>query len=440
MLIQFSVGNYRSFKDLSVFSMVASNTKSRDPQVNIDNTIKTQKLDLLTSTAIYGANASGKSNFVRALAVMKDLVLSSASSQVDAMIPVESFLLSTETEHEPSFFEIVFLIDREIQYRYGFEVNSKKIVSEWLFSSRGEKESRCFTREESAIDSSIKYFKEGKGLGEKTRPNALFLSVAAQFNGEISLSILKWFKRIAIVSGLDDSIYRGYTINQVSNGKFGEDIINLVKNLDFQISNIEINKLFRSDIKLPESMPIELRSLINDEIQKNGIIKIKTEHQKLDKDGNPVDTVQFDLDNNESAGTQKAFFLAGPIISVLKRGDVLVIDEMEARLHPLLTRNLIQLFNSKETNPNNAQMIFTTHDTNLLSNKIFRRDQIWFIEKDKYNSSRLYSLAEIVVNENKVRNDASFEDDYLKGRYGAVPYLNNIRRIIIDEDQNNANE
>jgi AAA15 family ATPase/GTPase len=147
--------------------------------------------------------------------------------------------------------------------------------------------------------------------------------------------------------------------------------------------------------------------------------------------------VSFDMDQNESHGTQKAFYLAGPIIDVLTNGKVLIVDEMEARLHPLITRELIRLFNSIELNPKRAQLIFTTHDTNLLSNKIFRRDQIWFVEKDSFSASHLYSLAELKIHDSKVRNDASFEDDYLQGRYGAIPFLGGIKTIVLKREKSN---
>jgi AAA15 family ATPase/GTPase len=441
MLIQFSVGNFRSFKERATLSMVAANTNARDPLINKNNTIiVNDDLTLLTSTAIYGANASGKSNIVRALAFMCQLVLSSAKeSQAGEPLGAEPFRLSTETENEPSFFEVVFLID-SIQYRYGFEVNYKQVISEWLFSVPSIKEATLFVREADAIKPSPKFFKEGKGLEGKTRSNALFLSVVAQFNGEISTSILKWFRRIGIVSGLDDTSYRAYTIKQVIDGKYKDEIIQLVKSLDIDINDIEGMKVDKSQVQLPPGMPEDIRLIFLKSIQDKELLTVQTKHPKLNAKGEPVGSVVFDMDANESHGTQKAFYLAGPILDVLSRGKVLIIDEMEARLHPLVTRELIQLFNSIETNPKRAQLIFTTHDTNLLSNKLFRRDQIWFVEKDSFCASHLYSLAEIKIDDGRVRNDASYEDDYLKGRYGAIPFLGGIKKIMAEGSKDNAEE
>jgi AAA15 family ATPase/GTPase len=428
MLIQFSVGNFRSFKERVTLSMVAANTNARDPMINKNNTIPVNdKLTLLTSTAIYGANASGKSNLIRAFTFMRQFVLSSArDTQAGDRIFVEPFRLSTETENEPSFFEIVFLVDG-LQYRYGFEVNFNQVISEWLFSVPSTKEARLFIRQDEKIKPSYKFFKEGKELEQMTRSNALFLSVVAQFNGEISRSILNWFQRAGVVSGLADTSYRAYTIMQVMDGEYKSEIIQLIKGLDLNINDIEGFKLDKDKFQLSPIIPDDLRSVLSKSIEGKDLISVRTKHPKLDDQGNSVGSVDFDMDQNESHGTQKAFYIAGPIIDVLRQGKVLFIDEMEARLHPLVTRELIHLFNSLDTNPKRAQLIFTTHDTNLLSNKRFRRDQIWFVEKDRKGGSHLYSLAEI-----KVRNDASFEDDYIEGRYGAIPYLGKVQKINLD--------
>jgi len=271
-----------------------------------------------------------------------------------------------------------------------------------------------------------------KGI-QSTRSNALFLSVVSQFNGEIAQSILKWFRRIGVVSGLDDMLYRSFTIRQVIEGKHKNEIIQLVKNLDLGISEIEGIKLDKTQVSLPSNMSEELRAVLLNDIGDKEWLTVRTKHPKLDSNGQQVELVSFDMDQNESHGTQKAFYLAGPIMNALSRGRVLIIDEMEARLHPLLTQELIRLFNSLETNPKRAQLIFTTHDTNLLSNKLFRRDQIWFVEKDSFNASHLYSLAEIKIDDSKVRNDASFENDYLQGRYGAIPFLGGIKTVLMGE-------
>jgi len=426
MLIEFSVENFRSFKDRATLSMVAAKIRAKYPEIDKNNTFSvSEKLTLLKTAPVYGANASGKSNLVHALNFMRMFILSSSKeSQAGDPIPVDIYRLSVETENEPAFFECIFLVDG-VQYRYGFEARKDQIVTEWLFTVPSTKEANLFIRDENGIVPSVK-FKEGKGLEEKTRSNALFLSVVAQFNGPIAKKIVEWFRNIGIVSGLDDTAYRLFTVSNFANGNLRAEIIDFVKELDLGINEIFHINIDKNNVRFPNELPEEIRKLLLKDIQ-GDLTSIKTYHQKW-SEGKPDSKVTFDMED-ESDGTQKLFFLAGPIMDVLTNGKILVIDEMEARLHSLLTRAVIKLFNSKKTNPKNAQLIFTTHDTNLLSNKIFRRDQIWFIEKDHKGASHLYSLAEL-----KVRNDASFESDYIEGRYGAIPFLGDLRQIFIDEE------
>jgi hypothetical protein len=350
---------------------------------------------------------------------------------------VQPFALSTETEGKPSFFEVVFLIDG-IKYRYGFEAARQRILSEWLFFVPSRREARLFTRDASGILCG-RAFKEGRGLEDKTRPNALFLSVVAQFNGAISTTIILWFKMLSIISGLNDRSYRFDTVKQFERDDLREEIIRLVKSLDLGIVDIQIEKAGeyqdkeKPDIEItidtPQVVTDREYAFLDDFIRILSLPPrpIRTVHTLYDKSGLPVSLESFNFGEQESDGTQKLFYLAGPLINVLSNGKVLFIDEMEVRMHPLITRAIIGLFNSLETNPKRAQLVFTTHDTNLLSNKIFRRDQVWFMEKDRFGASHLYSLAEL-----KVRNDASFESDYIQGRYGAIPYLGDLKRVICD--------
>ena len=294
------------------------------------------------------------------------------------------------------------------QYRYGFEADRDRVVSEWLFYVPKVRETKLFGRESDnnklAHKHSFSVSKTYKadGIQQKTRDNALFLSVSAQFNVKIAEKILGWLtNQLKIISGLDDKAYLEYTVNCLMGNKNKDEIIQLIKKLDLGIGEIKVEPSI-------------------------GEIKVKTVHRKFDSEGNYTSTELFNLDRQESEGTQKVFALAGFLVDVLKNGKVLVVDELDARLHPLISRAIIELFNSNESNPNQAQLIFMTHDTNLLSNKLFRRDQIWFTEKNRYGATDLYSLAEY----KGVRHDASFESDYIKGRYGAVPYIGNLNSLI----------
>jgi uncharacterized protein len=431
MLIEFTVGNFRSFKEPVTLSLVAARLSSQDPQIDINNTFQVEGgLKLLTTAAVYGANASGKSNLVRALVFMKDRVLnSSRESQANELIETEPFRLDAATEKQPSYFEIIFLHEN-IPYRYGFEVTHQKVVSEWLFYSPHGKEAELFIREDDNIQSK-RAFKGARPLvaNKSTRPNALFLSVAAQFNVEIANKVTGWFRAVGLVSGLDDLGYGGFTVSKYMEDElYRAEILELMKNSDVGINNIFVeNRNIHDSDFFPGTMPQELKEkFLKDFKEHEQVLKVNSEHRVMDSQGK-YETVAFDF-NDESEGTQKLFYLSGPIIDTLREGKLLVIDEIEARMHTLLTRKLVGLFNSAITNPRHAQLVFATHDTNLLSKVFFRRDQIWFIEKDQAEASHLYSLAEL-----KIRNERIFENDYLQGRYGGIPVLGDMRNMVTDQ-------
>jgi uncharacterized protein len=435
MLLEFSVGNFRSFKEPVTLSMVAAKLSSLDTQLDQNNTFKVNDtLTLLTSAAIYGANASGKSNLIKALSFMRWFVLnSSKESQANDPIHSDPFLLDAETEGKPSFFEIVFLLEG-IPYRYGFEVTVEKVETEWLFYSPSRRETKLFVREGNEITSS-RSFKGRQFVASLTRSNALFLSVAAQFNNLIATKVLSWFTSFNVISGLNDSAYGGFTVKMFTeNSQYRSSILDLIQGSDVSIDDVLVEKINIHDPKaFPKNMPKEVKEMILKQIVGDEVINFRSIHNKKCRDGT-FEKVEFDI-SEESEGTQKLFYLSGPIIDTLAMGKVLFIDEIEARMHTMLTRKLIALFNSKKTNPNHAQLIFATHDTNLLSNKFLRRDQIWFMEEDEFRASHLYSLAEL-----KVRKDRTFENDYLEGRYGGVPVLGDMRQTLIQQGEDDEHE
>lgn len=401
--------------------MVASSITEEEKELDENNVFEiNHKLNLLKSAAIYGANASGKSNLIAAINFMKWFVLnSSKETQVSEAIDIEAFRLSTETEKEPSFFEIVFLLEGKT-FRYGFEVNAREVVSEWLFQADDSEEQMLFERD---FDNYIlDNFPEGQGISDKTRSNALFLSVVAQFNGKVSGKILLWFsKTLQLISGLQDTQYRKETLESFENESHRHDIIEFIKKLDLGITDIQI-----TNKPLPiVSQKTAMFGFPYSEIKP----AVKTVHRKYDAEGKQSAIELFDIDKHESEGTNKLFALVGLLLDTLRTGKILFIDELDARLHPLITRELICLFNSNETNPHNAQLIFTTHDTNLLSSKTFRKDQIWFTEKDNKGATDLYSLVEY-----KVGKDASFERDYIIGKYGAIPFIGNFKELLGELD------
>ncbi|MDZ4164150.1 MAG: ATP-binding protein [Smithellaceae bacterium] len=421
MLIEFSVANVLSFKDRVTFSMVASN----DDALQESNVFAWGKKRLVKSAVVYGANASGKSNLLSAMRFMRRMVLtSSKDTQVNEEIDVDAFKLSTECEEKPSFFEAVF-IQNGNTYRYGFEVDRQRVHSEWLFTVPATKEAKLFVREGSRIEVNRIRFKEGMDLEPKTRENALFLSVCAQFNGKISRDLLLWFKNFRFIHGLHDA-YLGVTVEKLKTPEQKRQLMEIARIADLSIDDIEGREEKLTIEKLPKDMPEEMkRDILKRDITE---VELKTTHRKYGKDNKDVGTVVFDLEENESGGTQKFLSMAGPLLDTIETGKVLIIDEMDARLHPLLTRFVLSLFNSPMNNKN-AQLIFASHDTNLLNDKLFRRDQIWFTEKDQYGVSSLYSLIEL----QGVRKEASFGKDYILGKYGAIPFIGDHRWLFCEE-------
>lgn len=456
MIIEFSTCNFLSFKEAITFSMVASNPvkelEGEDGSLNNVFTDANGKVKYLKTAAIYGANGSGKSNLFAAISFFRNFILnSSKESLAEDEIETVPFLFNSATENSPSSFEMIFMID-EIRYRYGFETTQTEIVSEWLFAlniKESTRESNYFTREFQEIKVNLKTFKEGKGVESRTRKNALFLSSVAQWNGETPIAIQKWFREnLNIISGTSNDTL-AFTINKFQEEPlFREKVIEFIKLVDTGIEKILIEETILGDLlsKTPASsknhkiyeLIDELQKELQKQVEEEGNVKkekrkevtIKTYHKRFDEAMNMIDLAELKF-GLESDGTQRLFALLGPWFDTLENGSILVIDEFGSNLHTKLSIELIKLFNSV-INKSNAQLIFTSHDTNLLRNDLFRRDQIWFTEKDsKTGCSDIYSLVEYKINQaTSIRNDASFERDYLMGKYGAIPYFGDITRFV----------
>jgi len=437
MLLEYNFKNYKSFRDFNSLSMIGIKSfKEHEP----DKIIKLEKDKILKTAVIYGNNASGKSNLVKGLQSMKELVKSSfrdALLEKDSSFQTEKFLLNTETEEAASFFEVIF-IHKNVKYKYGFEVGSNTIIKEWLYYTT-TKETPLFIRENDKYRINKTSFKEGLNLEKKTRNNVLFLSLVAQFNGEISNKIIEWFNNINFISGIHDKGYGLYTINKLKNDTKFNKWLSLILN-HLEISNITIEEVDfneeelesvveKTDDKKLKDFIIALNKLKGDKTKK---IQISTWHKKYDNNNLLVDTIPFDFENQESEGTKKFINLLGPWYDTLKNGKILIVDELDSRLHTQLTKNLIELFH--KYNNNSSQLIFTSHDVNLLDKDIFRRDQIWFIEKDQFGASLLYSLADFKAE--SVRKTSSFSKNYLNGKYGATSYFkinDSITKLLTDE-------
>ncbi|MBN2357450.1 ATP-binding protein [candidate division KSB1 bacterium] len=412
MLIEFNAANVLSFKHKATLSMVASS----DDSLNDSNTFSEGNLKLLRSAVIYGANASGKSNLLSAMHFMRHMVInSSKDTQADEEIDIDSFKLSSECEGKPSLFEAIFICSSG-KYRYGFEVDRQKVLSEWLFHIPKTREAELFVREGNSFKVNNLRFKEGKDLEEKTRDNALFLSVCAQFNGKVSKDILTWFRNFRFIHGINESGPLGSTVDMLKEPEQKKRIMALISIADLGIDDLRGKKEKITLEKLPKDMPDELKK----ELIATGLMEVemKTVHRKYGAKNEEVGDAIFDLDEDESAGTRKYLSMVGAILDTLDKGRILVIDELDARLHPLLTRSIVSLFHSP-ANRSKAQIIFASHDTGLLDKELFRRDQIWFTEKDRYGATSLYSMIEL----KGVRKEASFGKDYILGKFGGIPFI-----------------
>ena len=398
MLVNFTFKNFRSFRDEMTLSMEAASI-----QELADAVVKTCGEDLLPVAVMYGANSSGKSNVLKALKAMRDVLLSSVKLNPKDKLDAEPFSLDLTSSSEPTSFEIQFTLNGS-KFRYGFDYTSEMIISEWLYEKRpGECEFELFLRSGNEFKISKTRFLEGIGKQDSTPANRLFVSLVAQLNGKVSQSILDWFSNIEYMSGMDGKGYAGKTLRTIFYQDAGkEEIMNLLyqTHLGFDGINVSMN------------------------IADEDSVDSKTIHKIYDNDGNVVGQKEFPMDKMESEGTKKMIEIAGPIVDAIRLGQILIVDELDAKLHPFLTRKIISMFMDNNINKNGAQLIFATHDTNLLNIRYLRRDQIWFTDKDKTDSTELYSLVEFRDEAgNKVRNDRNIEKDYIDGRYGAIPFM-----------------
>lgn len=426
MIEEFSFGNSWSFKDIQTLNMTAAKIKSNNLLLDKQNVIPIKEdLSLLKSKAIYGANASGKSNIIKGLVTFIRIIKESVKEE-KALTLIDSFQLSTETIDKPTFFQLIFRVDK-IRYRYGFEADGKSIKSEWLFSTPNIREQNLFIRENSKIlDINQKHFEEGYRFvslmedssdGEIFRDNSLFLSSLASFGfGKLSKKIIKAITSISIISGLGHQGMYGLAGDSLDDSVKKKFILDFLKKADIGIQDLETIDVSNED--LPENIEKEIKK----DLKKGKIIvSSRTLYNKdLKKEGE----ANFSFGLQESEGTRKMFELSPFIYDSLKEGTTLVIDEFDSRFHPLLTKKIVELYNSNQNTK--SQLIFTTHDTNLLSSELLRRDQIDFVEKDKYGASHLYTLVEI----KGVRNNAPFEKDYIQGKYGAIPFLGNFSNLL----------
>ena len=420
MLIEFSVSNFRSIKEMQTLSFVATAmNEHEDTHVFQAN----EKTRLLKSVAVYGANGSGKSNLIKALMAMFNFIKYSFKDEEVGMKVMETFMLDDEYLDKDIFFQIIFILEGK-KYRYGFTYRKNKINSEWLFGHIRRNEVELFTRDYQDINLNENSFKDStklniRNLEKELIDNNLLLNLYATFGGVISKSIKRYFEYNYIISlGVADSRFARSSYEYLKDDKTKKDIIEFLNKADVGIENIIIEE---------EKVKNDLKEMLKNITQRNekgdliDIVEMKV--SSFRQKNNSAESKKFDFEKNESEGTKKLLNFSGVITDSINNSKILFLDEFDARLHPIITREIIKLFNSRENK--SAQLCFITHDTNLLDKDMLRRDQIYFTEKNLKSETSLYSLAEIKA----VRNDASFEKDYIKGKYGAIPFVKNLNSI-----------
>lgn len=425
-LLRFTTQNFRSI--CSQHSIILS------PRTNITDAPQTNIADFkgtkyLKSIAIYGANSSGKSNCVLAIGVMCNLVRKSNKLDPGEPLPYSPFLLDETSASEPTLFEMEFFVDG-VHYCYGFTYNKEIICGEWLRRIGSmKKEQVLFLRDQEGIGVNEDLFPEGKDKEEFATDNRLFLPLVAQMNGAISKSIFRFFfEKINILSGLDTEELGVFTKMMLKNQMPGnERMKSFFARTQLGFSDVAVRQIKIGDLWIPSNLSEAEKNYWETMARQHKdeeVLKVETFHGIYDNEGNQIGTQRFDFDNMESSGTKKLFQLAGPIFDTLKNGLILVIDELDAKMHPLLSQELVRLFNNPESNPYGAQLIFTTHDTNLLSAGLLRRDQIWFTEKDPQERTDLYCMMQLKLPDGTTpRRDGNMERNYIQGRYGAIPYI-----------------
>ncbi len=422
MIIEFSVENFRSIKTKQIFNLVKASTDDLLGNTFDPNVISVSPL--LHSAAIYGANAAGKSNFIKAVQVMRQIVLNSAkNSQRGDALPTNYFKLCESTIGKPTEFEIIFIADG-VKYQYGFSATAERVLEEWLYAFPKSKPQRWFIRafdkenDEYVWDFSSFFAGKKQVWKESTRENALFLSTAVMLNSEQLKPIYDWFSDALNVTGIDG--WNGaYTAELCAKGDEKEEALKFLKSADLDIDDLKFESKKIDASALPDDMPLEIKSHLLKELEGKEFIEIKTVHKSAQgKD------ILFELEE-ESDGTRKIFSFAGPWIDTLKNGKVLFIDELHDSLHPHIVKFLVSLFHNKKTNPKNAQLIFTTHETSILDQDIFRKDQIWFCKKDKQQETEIYPLSDFSPR----KGAENLEKSYLAGKYGALPVVSSLRLL-----------
>ena len=424
MLLNFAVTNYRSIKERQVFSLMAVEGLPHE-----ESLIRSKEdIPILPVALLFGANASGKSNILRAFGAMLRMVLKSVRlNPDDTLDEYEPFLLDEESRNNSTELEAEFITRGvgkiEHHYRYGLAFSETLITEEWLYRYEGGNETELFSRDRDKVQVNETEFPEGKGKEDALNSNRLFLSLVAQLNGTQSKEIIFWFTTVDFFTASQTEQYMPITSILLKRKKnpiedelshYADIAQTFLSNIDIGIMELSIEEI---SVALTKDVPEELKK----DLSKDGhtTLKVESTHNRYNKQGEIIGNEIFRTKRNESEGTQKITDLLGVIFLTLWGGNLLVIDELDAKLHPLLTRAIVQLFTNPKMNSHGAQLVFTTHDTNQLHLDYVRRDEIWFTEKSPVEATELYSHIEF----KDFDPSMDITEQYVNGRYGAIPRI-----------------
>jgi AAA15 family ATPase/GTPase len=416
MLLDFRVRNYRSIRDEQALNLVASNPDKSFRETHLVPTRLKSIPYVVRSAVLYGPNASGKSNLLRAMDYMRAVVGESAISMVPgALFNVQPFRLDAEYSAQPTEFEISFLMGG-LRHQYGFTMTSQRILNESLVVYQSAKPTQWFRRAISEDGDSYSYEFSSALIGPKklwqdsTRANALFLSTAAQLNSELLGPVFRWLTDSILFLPAHAMVDHNFTTAMLATVEGRAQIRDFLTTADISIEDIQT--ITRKGVR--NQLLIQAGGITHSSMEEDEFL-VPVFHHKT-----PNGSARFEL-QDESEGTQRLYSLVAPILDVLREGRILVVDELDSSLHTLLVRRLISMFHDPDINKNGAQLIFSTHDTSLLDHSLFRRDQIWFTEKDRAQATHLYPLTDF-----SPRKNEAWERGYLGGRYGAVPFFGDV--------------
>jgi uncharacterized protein len=418
MIIEFSIGNYRSFNGIQTINFRATGLKSENEEVDTNNIAEVDGQRLLKTIGVYGANASGKSNLINGINDFRRIVISSLERFSSVERIMNPFKQSSEIKDHSGFFQTVIFLEGK-RYRYGFTLSPEGIGSEWLFGPAGKNETYYFTRKGKEIKIN-EIFSEGLNIPYETklRNDTLFLSFCAAYNGETTNKIRNFFDKKMSWLALEPEgqyVYNNVQTNTlVAEGK-KELVLNWLNEAGLYFNDVNIENMGEKEYYSRDG---EIMHDFNE-----GDVKLHKE--VYDTEGKIAGKVLMDLSIDESEGTRKYYSFIGKLHEKFEKGGLFISDEIDSNFHPLLLQKIISLFNNPGINRANAQLLFTSHDTNLMNPQIMRRDQFYFTEKSVKDETILYSLSDL----KGIRNNADFARQYLAGYYGSIPILGNFLEI-----------